>query len=581
MEDWALYNSSYVICAIVFIIGLALIIVPPPLPPASQGQTKPNPGQEQTHAEPGPEQISFWQKAQVQGGILMASAMAGAFFAKKIEDECKLRVSGLEKEATTLAAEAEQAGIDAATRAAAAEQERLRTEQTRSEKAKAARNRKTIAALSRPSYTADDLECLHGFLAGAGCFVFPSLPSGLFPAAASAGTEAVSGYQYVWVRDNVHIANAHYVCGDLTTARRTASALMRHFQKQEARFHGILKDPTLKSEPMNRPRIRFDGNTGADLAQEWPHDQNDALGYFLWFCCKLAGQGLLELKEPELKTLALFPAYFEKIQYWEDKDSGHWEETPKVSASSIGTVVAGLSQFKHLAEERKLWSDPALSEWRVSAAMLERLVHQGRMALERILPCESVEPEACYRRYDSALLFLIYPLEVLTPAQAERVLADVTTHLQGEHGIRRYLGDSYWSPDYKEHMSEKERTAPVGKDSSKRDQHAQPGKEAQWCIFDSIISVAYGREHLLLMERKDEPRARKSLRLQTHYLNRALSQLTDGENGQPAFCMPEAYYLEKGRYVPNDHTPLLWSQANLWLAIHQMRRSCSASTAPA
>jgi len=29
--------------------------------------------------------------------------------------------------------------------------------------------------------------------------------------------------------------------------------------------------------------------------------------------------------------------------------------------------------------------------------------------------------------------------------------------------------------------------------------------------------------------------------------------------------------------VPNDHTPLLWSQANLWLAVNQMAQSVSAT----
>ena len=49
--------------------------------------------------------------------------------------------------------------------------------------------------------------------------------------------------------------------------------------------------------------------------------------------------------------------------------------------------------------------------------------------------------------------------------------------------------------------------------------------------------------------------------------------MTNDALAVPEFRMPEAYYLEGGKYVPNDHVPLLWSQANLWLAVHQMQLS--------
>ena len=71
--------------------------------------------------------------------------------------------------------------------------------------------------------------------------------------------------------------------------------------------------------------------------------------------------------------------------------------------------------------------------------------------------------------------------------------------------------------------------------------------------------------------------AKELLRLQTTHFNRALGQLTKRSPGIPEFRAPEAYYLQKGHYVPNDHTPLLWSQANLWLAVHQMKRSVDLS----
>ena len=39
------------------------------------------------------------------------------------------------------------------------------------------------------------------------------------------------------------------------------------------------------------------------------------------------------------------------------------------------------------------------------------------------------------------------------------------------------------------------------------------------------------------------------------------------------FKCPELYYLENGNYVPNDATPLLWTQANLWIAFKFMKQN--------
>jgi phosphorylase kinase alpha/beta subunit len=57
------------------------------------------------------------------------------------------------------------------------------------------------------------------------------------------------------------------------------------------------------------------------------------------------------------------------------------------------------------------------------------------------------------------------------------------------------------------------------------------------------------------------------------HLNRSLAQISDAWN-----C-PELYYLQNGRYVPNPHAPLQWTQANLLVALHVMRRSLGHSHA--
>ena len=437
----------------------------------------------------------------------------------------------------------------------------------------AVQDRALIPYLQR-RYASIGLATLRQFLDQKGTFVFHSLPSGLFPAARSALPKDASGYQYVWVRDNIHIAHAHYACGDARTAARTAVALLAFFRKYAHRFEDIIDRRIDPSTAMSRPHIRFDGETLTELNERWPHAQNDALGYFLWFYSKLAREGHAPCGPTELDVLALFPRYFQAIEYWRDADSGHWEEVRKVSASSIGAVVAGLREFEGLLDATGLRHDLNKRHPGLSPERLSRLQREGRTALEEILPCESIQPASHYRRYDSALLFLIYPLAVLEWERCgERILDDVATHLQGEHGIRRYLGDSYWCADYADKLTPEIRTADFSESLQARDALLRAGEEAQWCLFDPVISVIYGQRFLALTDRNDYEGADAALSLQTHYFNRTLGHLTAKGGALPEFAVPEAYYLKKGRYVPNDNTPLQWAQANLWLAIRQMQLS--------
>jgi hypothetical protein len=95
-----------------------------------------------------------------------------------------------------------------------------------------------------------------------------------------------------------------------------------------------------------------------------------------------------------------------------------------------------------------------------------------------------------------------------------------------------------------------------------------PGEEAQWCIFDPIVSVIAGRRYLKAGDPADLDR-------QVHHLNRSLGQLTGRNCPQGELLCLEAYYLQYGRYVPNDNVPLLWTQANLRLALMEQSAACN------
>jgi GH15 family glucan-1,4-alpha-glucosidase len=426
-----------------------------------------------------------------------------------------------------------------------------------------------IRAKLKPQYRPKDVDDVLAFLHAHGTLRFSPLPTGLYPAAGLVPSAAVqSGYGNVWVRDNIFVALAHETAGQHGKAVTTLQMLAAFYRRHRGRFEAILEGRAAPSLPMNRPHVRFDGATLAEIPSRWSHAQNDALGYFLWLYCRLIRIGRIP---PDPDLLAAFALYFKEIQYWEDEDSGHWEERRKVEASSIGAVVAGLRELRMLLIQGK--SSVCCFQGRsVSTDFLDRLIEVGAQALKEILPAECVQPDPRKnRRYDAALLFLIYPLGVVEDVMGQRIVDDVLHHLQGEYGIRRYLGDAYWTADYKDKVPAGERTVDVSERQEERDALASPGAEAQWCIFDPIISVIAGHRYLRFGDSRDLDR-------QIRHLNRSLGQLTGPDCSKGELLCPEAYYLEHGHYVPTDQVPLLWTQANLWLALLAMKESAVRSS---
>lgn len=426
----------------------------------------------------------------------------------------------------------------------------------------------TIRHLIKGRYQPEELQAIITVLKKQHTFNFPTLDNNLFSASAVSSDTSYTGYSSVWVRDNIYLAYTHYLIGQTEIAVRNIESLIAYFQKFKWRFEGIIEGKVDPNNVMQRPHVRFNGHNLSEIDQPWEHAQNDALGYFLWFYCKLAREKLITLPPENLEILALFPFYFQAINYWQDEDSGHWEEERKIEASSIGVVVAGLKSLKLLLTDLNLATDCKYKGNLVTVEFLDRLIGAGITALNKILPAECIQPNPKNRQYDAALLFLIYPLQVIEEEMALRILKLVIDNLQGDYGIRRYLWDSFWCRDYKD-LPKKIRTSISSEREQWLNEHGrklEEGEEAQWCIFDPIVSVIFGLKFQKTHQQED-------LQQQTRYLNRSLGQLTAKDCELGEFKCPELYYLQHGRYVPNDATPLLWTQANLRIALKVMEDS--------
>jgi GH15 family glucan-1,4-alpha-glucosidase len=424
-------------------------------------------------------------------------------------------------------------------------------------------NERLRELLPKGSFALNDVRSLETELARRGTLTTAALPSGLFPA--STGDAPGSGYGNVWVRDNTYVAYAHLVRGQGDVAARAVLSLLHFWEAHRGRFDAVIAGGVAPSSVMERPHIRFDGVRLRELTEEqWPHAQNDALGYALWLSTRLIARGHLPLSRPVVVMLQLLPRYLHAIRYWQDQDSGHWEEAPKRSASSIGTALAGLEgllalRLTHLAALRDAGFDERVLD------LVGELSGEGRRALTAILPHESLDPPPLARRYDAALIFLVHPLGVVSGRAALDILTDVEQVLTGPFGIRRYPGDSYWAPDYDLRLGLEDRTRDYSSDVALRDALLErAGDEAQWCIFDPMLSAYYGRRYL-------ETRSAADLELQRHHLERCLAQVT------PDWRCPELYYKRHGAFAPGPHTPLLWTTANLGTALAALRASAAAT----
>lgn len=419
-------------------------------------------------------------------------------------------------------------------------------------------------------WSADRIRELKSFLFGHGTLRFDSYQTGIFPAASLHASQSSSGYQNAWVRDNIYVALAHEVAGIVDVAHHTISTLATFFQSQQWRMDAIVSGQLDQKDVRNRPHVRFNAQSLEEIPGHWAHAQNDALGYFLWYYSHLANKQQLT---PDIELLRSFTLYLNAINYWSDEDSGHWEEQRKVEASSIGAVLAGFRELREFLNSNSVFAKQFYQHG-CTKDLVELLIERGEVALTSILPWESIAQGTSQpRRYDAALLFLAYPLNVLDDHVAQQIVSDVEQNLEGDYGIRRYLGDSYWTSDYTEKVPTELLTADVSEQQATRDALATPGEEAQWCIFDPIVSIIAGQRYMRGGDRSD-------LERQTQHLKRALGQLTGQHCMQGELMCAEAYYLRRGRYIPNDHVPLLWTQANLWMALLAMEESLGVTSTP-
>ena len=88
-------------------------------------------------------------------------------------------------------------------------------------------------------------------------------------------------------------------------------------------------------------------------------------------------------------------------------------------------------------------------------------------------------------------------------------------------------------------------------------------------LLHHLIAEEYSRASLAKIEEILES-------YRTHEILPTAHELFTASPSQALECS-ELYFLKQGRYVPNAHTPLAWTQANQALALHLVKKSVEVS----
>jgi GH15 family glucan-1,4-alpha-glucosidase len=245
--------------------------------------------------------------------------------------------------------------------------------------------------------------------------------SGLFAASKKGiGT----GYDKAWIRDNFYECLAFEVIGDLDTVIKTYRAILDIFRKHEFKIdHAISAKPEYTHQYIHP---RYHPETFDEYWEEWGNKQNDSIGCVLFKIGDLEKRqkGILIKDDDDRRIVQKLVWYLSTLEYWNDPDSGMWEENQELHASSVGACLAGLREARHVEGVE------------VPSLLLQR----GKETLSAILPRESKE-----KFVDLALLSLVWPYDIVTNSEAKKIIENVEYHLLREHGVIRYKGDHYYN----------------------------------------------------------------------------------------------------------------------------------------
>jgi phosphorylase kinase alpha/beta subunit len=322
-------------------------------------------------------------------------------------------------------------------------------------------------------------------------------PTGLFTASAH---DVATGYNKAWLRDIYFMTLGFKYTGEMSVVQETAKALLKILDTHKEKISWAVHNKPF--ETWQYIHARYNPETFEEYWEEWGNKQNDAVGEVLYLIADCENLGFTVAETDEEKSLVqLLVNYLNAIEYWNDADSGIWEENQEVRASSIGAVVCALRAAKKLSY----------------ITLPEGMLEKGEEALHAMLPRETKT-----RFCDLALLTLIFPFEVTTKEETEKILSNVEYFLTRDMGVIRYRNDRYYN--------------------NNEDGYSE---EAEWSMGLAWLSIIYAKLG-------DKQKAEE-------YFVRA------GKTVNKDGLIPELWFSHTER--PNDNIPLGWAESMYVVAL--------------
>lgn len=441
----------------------------------------------------------------------------------------------------------------------------------------------------------------------------------------------------IWVRDQAQIAmaetemwsrgrnqvghpyekegqNARGVFKSLLTIMSTPSQL--------GKFDGMLTygdDPKYRDDPKNWPQIFLHrNNLNGEMTEGWAHKQ-DAWQMLVYGTLDAIEKGLLTVEDLEpshREFLGYVIPFLNAAHFWENPNSGSWEEATAVRSSTLAWDTVIIPQLKDYAQKPEFGFIKDQFEGLAAGGKISNgssdfdecadgLVQKGKEKLaslklweSRIDPSNLNEP-GMDRQADAALLYFLElgiddkffdETEGIPKSVEEEVLRNVYTLWDPRTGgIKRYLNDSYqglnfYTHDVQEKLQRLYSGATPSSDFSgighftgrnkivAKDLGNAEGTEAAWTHFNFQLSDWAGKKYR-------ETRDSRWKHIQESHFLYGLSAVTgEGEHSIhvnsdgvfmqeiPAYRIPECYITMRDPsgvdYVmPGPYTPLNWAVA--------------------
>lgn len=425
-----------------------------------------------------------------------------------------------------------------------------------------------------------------------------------------------------WARDNALVAarliEAGAVVGDLKQIALGKDLLLSALTimssvSQLERFKNAIEsnDPAYRNHPHHWPHIflNIKENLNAAHLEPWAHKQ-DAWQIVAYYVLQFMQSGILteaSLTDKHRKFLSLIVPFLAAVEYWQQENSGSWEEIAAVRTSVLAWETSLIDMIIRMAEK---------SRWRWLVKMYEGkqdtelLLKRGVEQVVKQLPYESPgykSDDPRYREADAALIYLLlldYPAlaarvfgynQVWIEQMEQEILEQVERLIDTRTGaIRRYLNDSYQGVGFfrQETVQKLNKLygAPSGDASGMehftgRRAIVPPGPEAAW-VHPVWQLVGWSAR------RFQETHDQRYTAIHQRFLKSALSLMTQENDASldldadgnsrvidiPAGRISECYLTEitltgQELLFPSPHTPLNWAVAEAIAALARTRES--------